>query len=619
MAGGKETPRQKMIGMMYLVLTALLALNVSKSILDAFVNIEENTQVTNITDYNRGDKAKRAMKLKLKDDEGKINPKAQALYKVMNSIDSLTAEKIRVIDNIKLRILQDIGEKNLLTHSDPKKIPVLIPMKGVKVDLPESTSKSDIKKQTKAGIISWPGKDDPNNPVKHWLKPIRMNLNAVSSKDAYDQPMLLLGINNPEELNKEAAGWTVWPNYNDYRGKLISLICDASSAYDDGAAYKFTDPKINKFKDQADLDDKIQKALAKMTLSKSDLSKIPEIYKKLTLSEMLPDKAHGEDAEAHWMMKTFDHAPAVAAIASLTSMQSKILTARGDALAHLNAKIEGGKFSFTQVTPMVIVSGTPIGGTMDTVQVFMAAFDDQNQPDVTIDGTNGEVIKTEGGIATVVYKSKNSGSTELKGEISIIGKEGKSTAEWKETIPVVEESSSIASPQLQVLYAGFPNKVVPSMAGGEVTRVWANGAGARVSSRKPDGSYTITVPQPTNIPVQVYFEGVSNGVKKKSGPFDYKVLAGPVPRVLTKSGSKTGIPIICGLDKSNPLTNILSFKCTGGTVTYGSTRKSFSGALIPRSALTGAQRGTFVTVEAKGKNTKTGKILPMPRASIKIE
>jgi hypothetical protein len=44
MAGGKETPRQKMIGMMYLVLTALLALNVSKSILDAFVAIEENIQ-----------------------------------------------------------------------------------------------------------------------------------------------------------------------------------------------------------------------------------------------------------------------------------------------------------------------------------------------------------------------------------------------------------------------------------------------------------------------------------------------------------------------------------------------------------------------------------------------
>lgn len=41
MAGGKETPRQKMIGMMYLVLTALLALNVTKEVVNAFVTIND--------------------------------------------------------------------------------------------------------------------------------------------------------------------------------------------------------------------------------------------------------------------------------------------------------------------------------------------------------------------------------------------------------------------------------------------------------------------------------------------------------------------------------------------------------------------------------------------------
>ena len=39
MAGNNLSPRQKMIGMMYLVLTALLALNVSKQVLDAFSKI----------------------------------------------------------------------------------------------------------------------------------------------------------------------------------------------------------------------------------------------------------------------------------------------------------------------------------------------------------------------------------------------------------------------------------------------------------------------------------------------------------------------------------------------------------------------------------------------------
>src|SRR5687768_18008389 len=39
MAGGKMNARQKMINMMYLVLTALLALNVAKEVLNAFVVI----------------------------------------------------------------------------------------------------------------------------------------------------------------------------------------------------------------------------------------------------------------------------------------------------------------------------------------------------------------------------------------------------------------------------------------------------------------------------------------------------------------------------------------------------------------------------------------------------
>jgi gliding motility-associated protein GldM len=55
MAGGKETPRQKMIGMMYLVLTALLALNVSKEILDAFVVVNNGLVQTdkNFTNNNQ--------------------------------------------------------------------------------------------------------------------------------------------------------------------------------------------------------------------------------------------------------------------------------------------------------------------------------------------------------------------------------------------------------------------------------------------------------------------------------------------------------------------------------------------------------------------------------------
>ncbi len=52
---GKETPRQKMIGMMYLVLTAMLALNVSEEFMNAFklVNDGLETTATNFASANK--------------------------------------------------------------------------------------------------------------------------------------------------------------------------------------------------------------------------------------------------------------------------------------------------------------------------------------------------------------------------------------------------------------------------------------------------------------------------------------------------------------------------------------------------------------------------------------
>jgi gliding motility-associated protein GldM len=64
MAGGNLSPRQKMINMMYLVLTALLALNVSKDILKAFQKVEgslsqavENIGIQNNLMYSEFQKA----------------------------------------------------------------------------------------------------------------------------------------------------------------------------------------------------------------------------------------------------------------------------------------------------------------------------------------------------------------------------------------------------------------------------------------------------------------------------------------------------------------------------------------------------------------------------------
>src|ERR1700755_1251146 len=50
MAGGKQTPRQRMMGILYLVLLGLIALDVPDSLLDAFKNISDslNASKTNV-------------------------------------------------------------------------------------------------------------------------------------------------------------------------------------------------------------------------------------------------------------------------------------------------------------------------------------------------------------------------------------------------------------------------------------------------------------------------------------------------------------------------------------------------------------------------------------------
>ncbi len=107
MAGYKETPRQKMIAMMYLVLTALLALNVSKQILDAFVIVNESMVTTNenFSKKLEGNYAK--FKIQYQLNPNKVGPyyqKAQIAQRLSqqlaNYVDSLKAIMIMQTDGI---------------------------------------------------------------------------------------------------------------------------------------------------------------------------------------------------------------------------------------------------------------------------------------------------------------------------------------------------------------------------------------------------------------------------------------------------------------------------------------------------------------------------------------
>jgi len=130
MAAGKLTPRQKMINMMYLVLTALLALNVSKEIINAFVTVNESLEVSkaNIVSKNVGT-YKEFEKMMQNDPKkyGDVNTKAQAVKQASDDlakyIEGLKDTLVRLSDKVKtgektpdLREMGDKENYDIPTH-----------------------------------------------------------------------------------------------------------------------------------------------------------------------------------------------------------------------------------------------------------------------------------------------------------------------------------------------------------------------------------------------------------------------------------------------------------------------------------------------------------------------
>ena len=97
MGGEVLSPRMKMISMMYLVLTALLAMNVSKDILEAFVTI--NTSIAATTEnFNEKNKALYARFLAAQtQDAEKVTPYKDKAWEVKDHANELFAH----IDSLK--------------------------------------------------------------------------------------------------------------------------------------------------------------------------------------------------------------------------------------------------------------------------------------------------------------------------------------------------------------------------------------------------------------------------------------------------------------------------------------------------------------------------------------
>ncbi len=576
MAGGKETPRQKMIGMMYLVLTALLALNVSKQILDAFVAIESNIQKGTITQLDRGNTAvsdlNQALTECTKDESGLAKgAKIKRFLEIINKVDNETGKIIHEIDDLKLLILDKVGED-------------ITPFKG------------DLQSEEAKDAIVWKewSKNEP-------LRPAKLNLMAVQSKDNFDVPQFQLIGSEAENIPANSEGMKFWNNFKKYRNTLVDL----TGTYKEGnSQFKVKSKDIVEFKDFADLEKKISKMLKSNKINKEDVEPLIGIYQELTKEEMAEHEGH--TGKVHWLGRTFAHAPLVGALASLSSLQNEIMSARAKAVLMLKGKISTGQYSFNKILGMAYPETAVLSpGEEFQVSVFMAAFDSDKQP--LVKPGQGTVSETKDGMAILKMRAAGGGEMKISGQVGIADKMG--TIKWmpyETKVQVATKGGSLEMPEFNLLYRGYGNKIIPSASGFVSTDISAPGCSKTPITFNGRKGYAIS-PGKGVTSVNITLTGKdAKGKSVNIGTYQYKVKSMPKPSVNVTTISKGGGRVTVALEGSVLVT----------TYTYKSIQVgedySGSGNVIPASALAKIRPGKKVGIMVTVVSSLTGETYQVP-------
>ena len=211
MAGGKLSPRQKMINMMYLVLTALLALNVTKEVINAFVTINESVVLSN-------------------ENIDKKNQNTYAAFAQAMSVDGAKyAEVNKRADNVRK------GSKELNKFIEDTKIVLIRESERLSEGdstptLPAMENKEDYDTPTRIMI----GKDDHTGQgaiasdlkkrLEDYKKLIISNAPEASRSEYQKRLNTLINTSDPEKVEDGKRTWEMMSFYHNPVVATVALL-----------------------------------------------------------------------------------------------------------------------------------------------------------------------------------------------------------------------------------------------------------------------------------------------------------------------------------------------------------------------------------------------------------
>ncbi len=401
MAGGKETPRQKMIGMMYLVLTALLALNVSKEIIIAFVTLNNKLEDSRVLVANNAGAAYDGFKMK---------EIALQTTKADMAILNFWKAKANTLQKESAKLIGDI-----LGHANSM------------IGLSEGGK----------DWVAENGKDADGNIVL--LKPLA----ELSKMDDYDTPTnYFIGsdINNPQGKGPELI-----KGLHAYRDKITEEMGNYES---NGKKWSFKAPK-----DASGLKDALK------TCNPDDSSRIRQVYELMSQPETYSTNYGGKIKTLPYVSVLFYHTPIVAAIAMLTAMTVDVRNAEATVAEYYLSKVDAPSFNFNKIEPMAFArTGYLNQNDTMSLRVMIAAYDSTETPRIVYNGTeyNGPIpIKASG----------SPGIQKMNGVIYVKERGQEVPKNWEFSYSIGKPTGAVSLPEMFVLYRGYPNKVVGAASG----------------------------------------------------------------------------------------------------------------------------------------------------------
>ncbi len=512
MASGRMTPRQKMINMMYLVLTALLALNVSKEVLNSFFEVNLGIVKTtngldkkNTETYDGFEEATNQKKVKnYKNLANKIKPDALEL---VDFIQEMKYTLVLTVDNAVF-----LGE-----HLDEDGEEIEDNKFEVSYD-----KLDDIDKNKTIAFLS--KKDDRNSSGDVFNPESKAQLPRIDGEGKATQ--LKNHLLDYKELLLDVLETAKDSNWVTNNGKLSSLIQEINTTLDikEGKVYGDKGKKVS--------------------WEHYNFYDMPSVGALTLLSKWQADVKNMELAVISFLASNVNESFLKFSGAEATTIPSSNFILRNE---EFKSKIFLTAFD---------KSSTP--------EIFIGNYEVDENGDPIL-GENGpiwtkgpEIVAVENGKGIYSVKGNRVGPQTYKGLIKILQDDGDQYYPFEGEYLVADKSFAVSATQMNVLYANdIENPIQVSVAGYQPEDIKVSFSGGSLTSvNRKKGEYIIK-PSQANVGKEV---NVSLSVKKKDEN-RYKPIGNSVFRVKNVPGQTIGARYSDGThDKNKIIANTFSSK-----------------------------------------------------------